>query len=714
MTQTRPYPETFRRMLLDMHVPDWDKAFLSRYEPKALADLYLSTGVAGVLLYCKSHVGLNYWPAPVGGIHPAAQGRDLVGELVGALRERGIAPAAYHSVVFDNWAVAHHPEWAIVPASTLAGSDEHMLGARYGTMCVNQRGYRDYEHQQITALLQRYDFDAFWIDMSFWTAICVCDVCRRRFREEADGLDIPGAVDWASPDWGLFQAARERWLKEFTAELIGVARTARPGIAVTHNFGPATFGWFTAQKTAWCDLDTFAAGDIYGGRAEQLVISKLLLHLGERQPAEFMTSRTQDLVGHTSLKSEHMMLVEALGTIAHHSAFLFIDAIDPVGTVNEGVYHRVGTAFAAVARLEQHLGGQPVEDIAVYYSDDSRILPEDNGKPISEVRPQKENLRHLKAVTGAAGKLQRAHLPFGVITSSRLENLSRYRVVVLPDALRLNDSEVNAFRDYVAAGGRLYASGNCGLLGTDGTARPDFPLADVFGCHFDRLEPGNGIYALAVGELAAKSLAPERYLGYGGFSRDEDQPVAIPRLKENPEGTAQATLSVPYAYPSRGSLRGRDFASIHSFPPWQDLPNPVIVSHDFGQGRAVYSAAPAETGQTEADTRLFLAIIAELLDGGASFSATADPDAWITCFDQPEHSRLVISALVYRVDARPPVQRLSVSFRLPAGTRVARVWRVNDMGEEGPEPPFRDDGGIITVDIDDLDLFAMIFAEYGR
>ena len=39
------------------------------------------------------------------------------------------------------------------------------------------------------------------------------------------------------------------------------------------------------------------------------------------------------------------MLVEALGTTAHSSAFLFIDAIDPRGTVNAGVYERIGRVF---------------------------------------------------------------------------------------------------------------------------------------------------------------------------------------------------------------------------------------------------------------------------------------------------------------------------------------------------------------------------------
>ena len=86
------YYDTYRRTLLDMHIPDWDPQFLSQYEPEKVADLYASANISGVLFYCKSHMGLNYWPVPVGAVHPAARDRDFVGEMLVALRARGIAP----------------------------------------------------------------------------------------------------------------------------------------------------------------------------------------------------------------------------------------------------------------------------------------------------------------------------------------------------------------------------------------------------------------------------------------------------------------------------------------------------------------------------------------------------------------------------------------------------------------------------------------------
>jgi hypothetical protein len=694
-----------------MHIPDWHPDFLSEYQPEKLADVYAASNISGVLFYCKSHLGLNYWPAPVGGIHPAAKDRDLVGEMLAALRARGIAPAAYHSVIFDNWAVEHNPEWAIVPATTLKGYDSHLYGQRYGTACANQPEYRAYEKAQMGALLERYEFDAVWIDMAFWTGLCVCARCRERFRAE-EGEEIPLVVDWASPDWARYQAARERWLEEMTVEFIEAAQAARPGIAVTNNLAPGTHGWFTAQKLHWGRYDTFVAADIYGGPDEQLVVSKVMLHLGKEQPAEFMTSRCVNLRNHTALKSEHTMLVEALATTAHGCAFLFIDAIDPRGTVNPGVYERVARVFKETARYEEFLGGAPVEDVAIYYSDDSRVLPDDNGAALQDVTSRPEVLPHLRAVTGAATALQGAHIPFGVVTRNDLGELGRYRVVVVPDAVRMSDEEVEALRCYVQAGGCLYASGRSSLLGTEGLLRDDFGLTDVFGAHAVGAEPWGAIYLRALSPLLVEAFHPERYFGFG-FPSSWDDPyprsnLGMPRLSSSHEGTVLAALNLPYGYPSPGSRGARDFASIHSSPPWEDLDNPTVVEHGFGRGRCVYSVVPIETDRTEVGRRTFTAVVTHLLGQPPTLSSNAPPDVWLTAFDQPQSQRLVISALCYRTDARPWPFQLQFTYRLPAGTACTAVR----IALTGKEIPFTCDDGAVTVALDGIDLFGMYLLEY--
>src|SRR5207302_872978 len=108
----------------------------------------------------------------------------------------------------------------------------------------------------------------------------------------------------------------------------------------------------------------------------------------------------------------------------------------------------------------------------------------DNGRLVAEIAGGALDFPHFHAVRGACKKLQEAHVPFGVVTRRQLDKLERYRVVVLPNVLRLDDDELEALRAYVAAGGTLYASRYTSLTETRGVRRDDFGLADVFGCSF--------------------------------------------------------------------------------------------------------------------------------------------------------------------------------------------------------------------------------------
>src|SRR4029453_16984562 len=99
------------------------------------------------------------------------------------------------------------------------------------------------------------------------------------------------------------------------------------------------------------------------------------------------------------------------------------------------------------------------------------------------------------ALRGACRILQRAHIPFGVITRGQLGDLDRYRVLVLPNVLRMDADEVSAVRAFVERGGRLYASGYSSLVETTGARHDDFMLADVFGCRLDHEEEGRVMFA---------------------------------------------------------------------------------------------------------------------------------------------------------------------------------------------------------------------------
>ena len=108
------YERAIRRNVVDMHIPDWNEEFMSRMDPVRYADLLAESKVQSTVLYAHSHAGTCFYPTRVGHMHAGLQGRDLFGELVGLLHERGIYVQAYHSLIYDTWAYSTHPDFRMV------------------------------------------------------------------------------------------------------------------------------------------------------------------------------------------------------------------------------------------------------------------------------------------------------------------------------------------------------------------------------------------------------------------------------------------------------------------------------------------------------------------------------------------------------------------------------------------------------------------------
>lgn len=182
----------------------------------------------------------------------------------------------------------------------------------------------------------------------------------------------------------------------------------------------------------------------------------------------------------------------AFSALMNHGAPTFIDAVDPVGTINRAHYERAGEVFAEVEKYELFTGGDFVQDVAIYYSLDALFDLDECGRSAMSARYNFEPGRrisgpaaHRNAAIAASRMLVQHHIPYGVITRKDLGDLSRFRLVILPNVALLTADETDAFRAYVAAGGCLYASCHTGMLDIDGHWQGTFALADVFGVDYD-------------------------------------------------------------------------------------------------------------------------------------------------------------------------------------------------------------------------------------
>ncbi len=87
------YTTAYRRAVIDMHIPDWDDAFLSRFDADQYVAMLVKARAQSIVAYAMSHVGLFNYPTKVGRQHKNLKGRNIVQEIIDALPCRAGSPS---------------------------------------------------------------------------------------------------------------------------------------------------------------------------------------------------------------------------------------------------------------------------------------------------------------------------------------------------------------------------------------------------------------------------------------------------------------------------------------------------------------------------------------------------------------------------------------------------------------------------------------------
>ncbi len=689
------YTSAYRRNVIDTHIEDWDESFLSQIDPANYVKMLRLAKVDSTVLYAHSHVGFCNYPTKVGHMHKGLKGRDVFGEIAELCRRYNIKVVAYYSLIFNNWAYDNNPDWRIVRADgTYAASDKdgQKKTSRYGVCCPNSP-YRDYIVKEITEICTGYDIDGIRFDMTFWPMVCYCRHCAARYASEVGG-QLPTKIDWTDSKWVKFQRCRERWLIEFAAIATNTARRLKPNISVEHQSSTYPLAWqwgVTAGLTEQCD---FLQGDFYGGQLQASFACKLLYNLTKNQPFGYETSATYNL-GNT-YKPKELLRAQAFNAIANSGAFIFIDSIDPIGTINPAVYKTMGEIFSETKAYDSYLGGKLCQDVGVYLSTESKFYPQNNAVADNvSTNAVHEPLPHAENVINTIESLIEYNIPYGVITKQNLNDLCKYKIIILPNVIMMNEAEVQALRKYAAHGGCLYASKYTSLFSSeDGTIKGNFQLGDVLGIKY-KGETKEKMTFIAPTKTGAKYMP----------SFSQKYPVSIVGsqiiIEADKDSKVLGTITLPYTDPADPSR----FASIHCNPPGKQTDDPAIISRKFGRGRCVYVAADLENQQYH--RRTFINLLLSMYNK-FTFESDAPKPVEIIAFEQPEQNRYMVNLLNFQ-NTVPPLAVENIHIKMNVKSRdVKKVsFAVNKQ-----KLKFRKTGAAIEFTVPCLELFAMIVIEY--
>jgi len=697
--------ETYRRLLVDTHVPDWG-GLLANFDTADYVGTIARAGFQALMQYANSHVGLSLWRTQIGQMHAGMKGRDYFGEVMAECRRQGIHALGYYSLIIDDWAYETHPDWRILPAQ---GADR-ILYSRMGSVCPNSP-YREHALACLRELTGNYDFEAMFLDMTFWPAVCYCPHCTARFWREHHA-EPPRTVNWNDLLWRSFQKAREQWMLEFAKAVTAAIKQTRP-VDVYHQFGPAFVPWRFGVPLEAHEASDFCSGDFNGEPAKFSLVCKTFLSLSMNQPFELMTSRTEGLNDFETTKPAETLLVETLFPTIHSSACLMIDAIKPDGTLNHAAYEYMGRVNAQHEPYERFLGGEMLADVAIYYDKGSMYDPAENGLSVAEAGSieafggigknafaplARKDPPHMEAVIGATRILREAHIPFGIVTNATLDQLKQYRAVMLPSVMEVTAEQAGRFLQFVQDGGVLYASGPSTL---DTFERIGPPLEDVLGVRSLKSVGSVTTYLTASDAELRKITWPQENITFPG-------PLVRAQALAGAEVLATATM--PFADPGAGYTIGVHFAQIWSNPPaTKPGTDPGIVIHSFGKGKTIWLAAPLESRTESVYARIVTHLLRRLLPAPYHFEVETHRAVEMTLFHQADKQRLLVSLL--NAPAQTPTIPVgaTVLVLVPAGRIPRRVVQLPDL----KEVPFEKSGPYVQFVVPPFKVLTMALVEYA-
>ncbi len=687
------FEKSFRRLLVDMHIPDWNEEFLRDFSPEKYAEMMELAKVDTAEIYAGSCLGLCYWPTKVGFPHKQLHGRDLLGETVDACRKRGIKVQIYLNV-WSRAAHDAHPEWRIILPDGKGTVDHY--GCRFGQCCPNT-GFGQYFLDLLDELNSRYECPGLWIDMIGNFQHCCCPACRERFCRETGYSELPRIADWNDPVWIAFDRCRRLWLDEFAENIYATVKKRTPERTVTLQTASIMRGRDSGVGDGFLRSSDFLAGDFVGDRIEQSYICKFFSALSKNHPMEFMTPRCENLIHHTTERSFSNLLMRSYAAVANQASFTLIDAIDPRGTLDRRFYEHAREVNASYARFEKYLDSAsvPLADIEIFHSPFSLINLEDTPAPIEEFEKRNHSRPFTETRRNMISALQEAHLLFSFVHGSDPEKLKNSPVIVLSDASCLTDAECDALREYVRGGGKLYASFRTSLYDPDKGILPDFKLADLFGIHYTGKQTDPVTYITPV--------SPDEIPG-----ATKDYPLMLNSrqliVEAGPDTEVIGTLTLPIS----SAEEIHHFGSAISNPPMKETASPALVRHKSGKGEVLYVAGNLE----EIPFPYHHAILTSLMKRlrGTPLVETNAPGAVeVTLFDQPEQKRLVLSLLNLPFELPPlPVHELKLRLNLPEKYAVKSLF----LAPEDVPYPFERKGNALEIRMDKLEEFALFTLQY--
>ena len=673
---------------------DWWRGYWKRTQVQAVI-----INAGGIVAYYPSRFPLHHRAEFLGD-------RDLFGQLTRAAHADGIFVMAR----MDSNRTAEdffkaHPDWFArdVNGQPYRAADKYIA-------CINSPYYDEYLPDVLREIIERSRPDGFtdnsWAGLGR-ESICYCANCTSKFKAKT-GKALPPKADWndqAYRDWIMWSYARRTEVWEMNN------RTTRAAGGPDCIWSGMNSGSVTAQARSFRDLKEICA------RADIVMLD----HQRRDDDTGFQQNgdtgkRVHALLGWDKLAPESMAMYQS----------------------GPG-YYRVASKPAAEARLWMIAGIaggiQPWWHHVAAYHEDRRMYK--SAEPIMRWwkthEPYLVNRTPIATVgvvwsqrntdffgrdaaaevvdapyAGFMHALVRARIPYVSLHADDIERQGALlKLLILPNVGALSDAQVSAVRRFAERGGSLFATGATGLFNEWGDPRPDFALADLFGCRRvgdapgSRPASGRGASTDPIGAFAPSPsghtylrLIPE-LRGRVDGPRAGDEPAISGTRHEVLRGFEETDLiafggSLTSLKVDAGALVPLTFVPpFPTYPPetaWMREPStniPGLILSEHGKSRVAYMPADIDRRYAREHLPDHARLIANIVRWATTdqIPLTVDGIGLIDChlYQQPGRTVLHLVNLTSEATWRAPLDDLirvgpfKVTMPLPRDTNKARA-----------------------------------------
>lgn len=512
-------------------------------------------GVDYITVFARCNLGFAYYPTKVGTVHPGLMQKDLLGPMVSACHKRGIRVAAYINAGLDHEHARLHREWVKV---TKEGKvyDYQQMGHWFRNMCLNT-GYRDHLLAMIREVLGKYPVDGLFLDC-FTLGPCYGTECLAGMKKR--GMNIM--------DDGEVSEFCRIITVEFMDEVEKLCAQIRKDIYICFNGMPYRL------QPKHIELEILPTG---GWGYEHLPFCiRYARTLGK--PLFTMTGRFHKSWGDLGgLRPTQSLLFDCYNSLANGGTCSIGDHMHPRGKLEKAVYEAVGETYRAVRQLAPWTdGAKALADIAVVYPP-LRDFP----------APHPKSGYDPAVIKGTARLLMELKYQFDITDGST--DLSKYRVVVLPDHITLDAKLAAGIRKFLANKGVLISSAFSGL----NAEKTGFALTE-YGLDFEGVSPNN-IEFFSANKQAAADLP--------------DMPITVYSpgiaMRARSGTTILARIIQPYF-----NLKSWDLSHENLYvPPEKDSGRPALTQ----RGRVLHFAFPVFSGYFEHAVIAYKALLGNCL-----------------------------------------------------------------------------------------------------